>query len=170
MLDGTIVPDTHIKEDAMSDTMSLVSCRECNHDVSDGAFACPYCGAVKPWNPEWNGWGFEYKSKRMLFGLPLLHIAFGRDRRYRLRVAKGIIAIGQFARGWVVIAQFGVGFVTIAQFGMGLVGIMQFGLGGALLAQLAIAFYAIAQMAVVFVTGRGQLIVELLQRLAPAYV
>ena len=42
------------------------------------------------------GWGYEYKSKQTLFGWPLVHVAFGRDAKGKLRVAKGVIAVGQF--------------------------------------------------------------------------
>ena len=51
-------------------------CRECQHQVSENAFSCPGCGAPYPAKPKWDGWGFEYKSKTRLLGLPLLHISF----------------------------------------------------------------------------------------------
>lgn len=81
--------------------MSLATCRECGAEVSDQALACPRCGAPRPANPTWSGSGFEWKSSRTCFGFPLVHIAVGRDIRGKLRVAKGIIAIGQFAVGLV---------------------------------------------------------------------
>jgi hypothetical protein len=108
--------------------MALTTCRECRADVSDQALACPRCGAPQPANPSWSGTGYEYKSPRTYWGYPLVHIAFGKDSRGKWRVAKGIIAIGQFALGLVTVAQFGVGLV----FGFG-----QFIIGGTVLAQVA---------------------------------
>jgi len=53
-------------------------------------------------------WGFEYKSKATLMGLPLVHVAF-KYRPNRLPVpARGVIAIGQFACAYSLIAQIGV--------------------------------------------------------------
>lgn len=114
--------------------MSLTTCRECGKEVSDQAWQCPHCGAPMPGR---TGWGIEWKSKTTLFGWPLVHVAFGFSRPFRPRVAKGIIAIGQFA----------VGVVTIAQVGLGLV----FGLG-----QFIFAPAAVAQFAVTILAALGQ--------------
>src|SRR5262249_20814132 len=44
--------------------------------------------------------GFEYRSKRTLWGWPLVHLAWGIDPQTgRKRVARGIIAIGDLAIG-----------------------------------------------------------------------
>ncbi len=67
-------------------------------------------------------------------------MAVGRDARTgRLRVARGIIAVGQF----------GVGVVTIAQFGVGLLfGLGQFVAGFAAAGQVALgAYFGIGQVA-----------------------
>src|SRR5438045_1437214 len=46
--------------------------------------------------------GREYRSRATLFGLPLVHIAFGFDPRTgRKRIARGILAIGDTAVGVV---------------------------------------------------------------------
>jgi hypothetical protein len=120
--------------------MSLSTCRECGAEVSGQARACPHCGAPRPADLTWAGTGFEWKSARTYRGYPLIHVAFGRDRRGKLRVAKGIVAVGQFALGLVTVAQFGVGVI----FGFG-----QFILGGAVLAQLALGLaVAVGQVAV----------------------
>jgi hypothetical protein len=108
--------------------MALTTCRECGASVSDQTRACPNCGAPQPATPAWSGFGFEWKSTRTYGGYPLVHVAFGKDSRGKWRVAKGIIAIGQFALGLVTVAQFGVGLL----FGFG-----QFLLGGVVLAQVA---------------------------------
>ncbi len=81
----------------------LKPCRECHRDVSDQAWNCPHCGAPHPARD----WGFEYKSKATLMGLPLVHVAF-KYRPNRLPVpARGVIAIGQFACGILTISQSG---------------------------------------------------------------
>ncbi|MGB9618257.1 MAG: hypothetical protein ACPL7J_13120, partial [Desulfomonilaceae bacterium] len=45
--------------------------------------------------------GFQWKTQRTLFGLPLVCIAFGRDEKGKIRVARGVVAVGQVAIGAV---------------------------------------------------------------------
>ena len=78
-------------------------CRECRREISEQAFACPHCGAPYPARESWDGWGYEYKSKLAVAGLPLLHISFKYRPNRRPVVARGIIAIGQFGCGVVCI-------------------------------------------------------------------
>jgi hypothetical protein len=126
----------------------MKECRDCKHIVSHQAFSCPGCGAPYPAREQWNGWGFEYRSKTMIFGLPLIHISF-KYRPNRVPVpAKGIIAIGQF----------GIGILTISQFGIGVVSISQFTIAVFALAQFALAWSLIAQMGLYFHTGYGQIV------------
>ncbi len=126
-------------------------CRECRHEISDQALSCPHCGAPFPARDKWDGWGYEYKSKATLFGLPLVHISFKYRTNRAPVVAKGIIAIGQF----------GYGVFTIAQFGIGLVSICQFTIAGFALAQFAFAYSLIAQIGLYIHEGRGQLVKSL---------
>lgn len=134
--------------------MALVNCPECSQPVSDTAPVCVHCGyRLRPAAPVAGrtAWGFEWRSKAQVYGLPLVCVAIGRDPETRkLRVARGVIAIGQFAVGLVTIAQFGVGLlfgfgqlmlgsVVAAQFAGGLF----FGLG-----QVATGYIAIGQFAV----------------------
>ena len=113
-------------------------CRECGHEVSEQARACPHCGAPYPWKEKWDGWGFEYKSETTLFGWPWLHISF-KYRPNRLPVpAKGIIAIGQFAVGFVNISQFGIGFFSLSQFTVSMFALAQFGIAYSLIAQFGL--------------------------------
>ena len=126
-------------------------CRECKHDVSEQASACPHCGAPRPAKEHWDGWGFEYKSKATLGGLPWLHISF-KYRPGRGPVpAKGVIAIGQFACGIITIAQFGVGIVSVSQFAV----------AGYALAQVAVAYALVAQIGVYISHGYGQIVIGL---------
>ncbi len=123
--------------------MSLTTCRECGREVSTEAPSCPHCGAPGP-SGGWAGyprrtWGFEWRSETEVLGWPLVHVAVGRDPQGRIRVAKGIIAIGQFAVGLITVAQFGVGVV----FGFG-----QFIVGCTAIAQVAVtAYFALGQLA-----------------------
>lgn len=95
----------------------------------------------------WNS-GYEWKSEAKIFGLPLIHIAVGRSRETgKFLVAKGIIAIGQFAIGVIAIGQFAAGLLLgFAQFAVGLFAIAQFALGFCFgLGQFATGFTCIAQ-------------------------
>lgn len=132
--------------------MSTTTCRECEHEVSFQAYQCPNCGAPEPYQPVWTGRGFEYKSDLCIGDMPLLHICFKYKGR-RPRVARGFIAIGQFA----------VGMVTISQFGLGVVSVSQFTIAGLALAQFCIAGLAVAQIGLVW-QGFGQLVFRLADR------
>jgi hypothetical protein len=127
-------------------------CRECEHVISEQAIACPNCGAPCPAKEKWDGWGFEYKSRAKLFGLPLLHISF----KYRPNLlpvpAKGVIAIGQF----------GMGIINISQVGFGVISISQFTVAGLAVAQFALACSGIAQIGLFLQEGYGQCVVNLL--------
>lgn len=60
-----------------------------------------------------------------------MHIVNGRDENGKIRVAKGWIAIGQFAIGVIAIGQFGIGILFgIGQLAIGSVAIGQFAIGG----------------------------------------
>lgn len=137
--------------------MALKPCRECGREVSTEAVSCPACGAPWPAREQWAGSGFEWKSDKRLFGIPLVHVAFGRDARGKRRVAKGFIAVGQFAVGLVTIAQFGIGVLfgfgqfilgltVVAQFAAALViGIGQFASGIVTVGQLVVGIYGLCQ-------------------------
>ncbi len=136
----------------------MTSCRECGHEVSEQAGSCPQCGAPYPAKPKWDGWGFEYKTRATMLGMPLLHISF-KYRPNRCPVpACGIIAIGQFACGVFTLSQFGIGAVSVSQFTI----------AGFALAQFALAYSLIAQMGIYISEGHGQLVksvAELMQML-----
>lgn len=133
-------------------------CRECRHEISEQAIACPHCGAPFPARDRWDGWGYEYKSQSTLFGLPLVHISFKYRPNRTPVVAKGIVAIGQF----------GCGIVTVAQFGIGVFGLCQFAVAGFAVAQFALAYSLIAQIGLYVHQGHGQIVrsaAEVLARL-----
>jgi hypothetical protein len=112
----------------------------------------PLRGAI-PARERWDGWGFEYKSKVTLWGMPLVHISF-KYRPNRMPVpAKGIIAIGQFACG----------VMTISQFGVGLVSVSQFTVAGFALTQFAVAYSMIAQSGLYLHEGHGQFVKNVME-------
>lgn len=144
--------------------MGLTTCRECGREVSTEALACPHCGAPGPSGAgagyPWRTWGFEWRSATEVLGWPLVHVAVGRDSRGRLRVAKGIIAIGQFGVGLITVAQFGLGFLAgLGQVICGLTAIAQVAItawfalgqvavGYVAIGQAAVGYYALGQVAV----------------------
>ncbi len=136
--------------------MALTNCRECGQQVSTEAFTCPHCGV--PLRPvRWPSWGFEWKSAATLLGYPLVHIAIGRNPEGKFRVAKGIIAIGQFGIGLICVAQFGVGLLFgFGQFQAGLLVLAQFA-GGLLVGvgQVATGYVAFGQLVAGYYS-RGQ--------------
>lgn len=91
--------------------------------------------------------GYEWKTKTRVFGLPLIHVALGRDEKTgRLLVAKGVVAIGQFAVGVVSLGQFAVGVLAVAQLAAGLLfGLGQFATGATAIGQFAVGKYVLAQ-------------------------
>lgn len=133
----------------------MKKCRECQHNVSEQAISCPNCGAPYPAKPQWDGWGFEYKSKTELLGMPLIHISF-KYRPNRMPVpAKGFISIGQF----------GIGIINISQFGVGVVSLSQFTIAGFALTQFGIAYSLVAQFGLYIDQGRGQFVRNILELL-----
>ncbi len=124
----------------------MKQCRECRHDVSEQALVCPHCGAPYPAREKWDGWGFEYKSKATMFGLPLVHISFKYRSNRTPVVAKGVIG------------QFGFGIINISQFGIGLFSIGQFTIAGYALAQFGVAYSLIAQFGLYLYQGHGQMV------------
>lgn len=92
--------------------------------------------------------GFEYKSEATFFGLPLVHISFKYHPNRVPVVAKGIIAIGQFAYGVVTISQFGIGIITVSQFTT----------AAYALAHFAAAYSFIAQIGIYIYEGHGQFV------------
>ncbi|MEJ5331107.1 MAG: zinc ribbon domain-containing protein [Desulfobaccales bacterium] len=134
--------------------MSLTPCRECGREISTEAISCPHCGA--PVSPRaarlfWRWpWGFEWRTQWEVAGWPLVHVALGRNEAGRLRVAKGIVAIGQFGVGLITVAQFGVGLIFgLGQFILGLTALAQVAVSVlAAVGQVAVGYVAVGQVAV----------------------
>ncbi|MFR4560250.1 MAG: helix-turn-helix domain-containing protein [Flavonifractor plautii] len=75
----------------------------------------------------YRGWRYEYRSRRTLFGLPLVHINLC-DRS--LCRAKGVIAIGNVATGLIAIGGFSAGLLTLGGFSAGLLALGGLAAGG----------------------------------------
>jgi hypothetical protein len=129
----------------------MKKCRECQQEISEQAITCPHCGAPYPAREIWDGWGFEYKSKATILGLPFLHVSFKYRPNRTPVVAKGIISIGQFGCGIINISQFGIGIISISQFTAGVFVIGQF----------AAAYSLIAQFGLYIHEGYGQMVKSL---------
>jgi hypothetical protein len=107
--------------------MTLYVCPECGNEISDKAMMCPKCGYTTMPLRFFCG---EYKSKMQLFGLPLVHIVYGSamdPATGKLRVAKGIIAIGGIAVGILALGGAAFGLVAVGGLAVGLLA----ALGGA---------------------------------------
>ena len=94
--------------------MTLINCPECGNPTSDKAISCPQCGFTRR-----GGLAFEYRSETKLFGLPLVHIALGRGSG-QIRVAKGIIAIGDIALGFISLGGVSFGLISLGGAAVGL--------------------------------------------------
>lgn len=94
---------------------------------------------------------YEYKSKRTLFGIPLIHVNIGSGRNYR---AKGIVAVGNIASGVVSLGALSAGLVSFGALSLGLVSLgglaagLFFALGGIAAGILAVGGIAFGIFAV----------------------
>lgn len=99
---------------------------------------------------EWvtNGeWGFEWRTRSKFLKAPLICVAYGRDSKGRVRVAKGHIAIGQFAIGGIAIGQVSLGVISVGQLAFGVITLGQLALAAvAGFGQLAVGTFAVGQM------------------------
>lgn len=84
--------------------------------------------------------GFEYRSKAALFGLPLVHVAYGTDLRTGKKlIAKGIFAFGDIAKGVVAFGGVAMGGIAFGGCAIGLLALGGFGAGVISLSGLGIA-------------------------------
>jgi len=96
---------------------------------------------------------YEYISDATWCGVPLVHIGSGRNPETGQWVlARGVVAIGQFAVGVVSIGQMAVGVLSVGQLSFG---------GLAALGQLAVGSWAIGQLAAGVQAAVGMLAVGL---------
>jgi hypothetical protein len=111
--------------------MTLMQCPDCGREISDRAMACPGCGrpmqecgpaiAASGDRAGWLPYFYEYKSKTILFGLPLIHVIFGPVWLVGFRPARGIIAVGNIAIGFVAFGGVATGLVAFGGISLGVV-------------------------------------------------
>lgn len=65
----------------------------------------------------------EYKSKTSIFGIPLVHICQSNEQSDKIKMARGIIAIGNSATGIIAIGGSCIGIFTFGGISLGLVSI-----------------------------------------------
>ena len=134
--------------------MPLISCPECQHQVSDNALTCPGCGhplKTHALPPQFYAWRpFEFKSKATILGLPLVHIVSGPAWTLAgFKPAKGIIAIGPVAIGVLALGGVALGGVALGGFGLGIIGLgglavgLFIALGGGALGYIAVGGLAV---------------------------
>lgn len=103
----------------------------------------------------------EYKSKKTIFGMPLIHVVKSKKKSYirgfnddrnrymRLPTAKGFIAIGRRAKGVISIGNFSCGIIAFGNLSAGLISISNIGLGLFSLSNIALGlFMALGNLAV----------------------
>ena len=84
--------------------------------------------------PKLSDFIYEYKSKKKIKNIPLVHINVGRGRK-----ARGIIAIGNNAKGLIAIGGKSVGLFSVGGLSLGLISIGGIGFGLFTIAGLALA-------------------------------
>ncbi|MCL2843377.1 MAG: helix-turn-helix domain-containing protein [Oscillospiraceae bacterium] len=95
-------------------------------------------------------WQYEYKSKRTLFGLPLVHVNVG----FGLYRAKGILAIGTIATGLLSIGAISVGLLSIGAMGVGLIALCALAFGILAFGSVAVGVFAVGALAIgIFALG-----------------
>jgi hypothetical protein len=99
-------------------------CRECIEAEAPRIVCRAFAprGGVLPFG--WYGWygfGYEYRSATTIGGWPLIHVCRGIDPvTMRLRVARGVVAIGNVAVGVVAIGGLACGLLTVGGASIGL--------------------------------------------------
>lgn len=93
--------------------------------------------------PAYSKKGYEYKSSKTVFGIPLIHINIQNRNRARPKVAKGIIAIGDVAIGFISIGGLALGLLSLGGISLGLIALGSiasglFSIGGVSVGLLAI--------------------------------
>ena len=93
--------------------------------------------------------GYEYKSKRVIFGMPLVHVAQGVDPATgRPRVARGFVAVGNVAIGVFAVGGIALGGLCFGGISIGLLALGGMALGILLGAGgMAVGFIALGGMA-----------------------
>lgn len=94
---------------------------------------------------------YEYKSKKSICGIPLVHINLGHGKR----TARGILAIGNQAKGIVAIGMVALGIFSFGLLSIGLISIGVFALGLLALGAVAVGGFSIGAVALGAVATGG---------------
>ncbi len=100
----------------------------------------------------YEGWRYEYKSKRTLWGLPLVHINLSQRG---LTWARGIIAIGNVATGVVAIGCFAAGLFSLGAICLGLLALAGMAMGVFALGGISLGFIAVGGCALGYLAIGG---------------
>jgi len=93
---------------------------------------------------------YEYKSKKTLFGMPLVHINIGKGKY----TAKGIIAIGNFAFGLFSLGFISIGLISFGVLAIGLIALGILSIAGLSMGAIAFGIFALGAIAFgYFATG-----------------
>lgn len=95
--------------------------------------------------------GYKYRSKKEIFGLPLIDINYGMGRRS----AKGIIAIGNKAVGVIAIGYLSLGIISVGLLSIGLISLAVLSLGILSLGSFAFGFLSFGAIAVGYLSFGG---------------
>lgn len=97
---------------------------------------------------------YEYKSKKTLFGLPLIHINIG-NKMYKAKgiiaignIATGVLSLGMIAVGLLAIGGISLGIFAVAGIAAGLLAISGIGIGGFVVSGIALGIVAIGGISV----------------------
>ncbi len=90
------------------------------------------------------GFRFEYKSKKTLFGLPLVHVHLG----FGLCKAKGIIAVGNLSCGLISVGILSLGLLSFGALALGLLAVAGLAAGGLAIGGAALGAFAVGGVAV----------------------
>ena len=95
-------------------------------------------------NGNWKDFNhYEYKSKKTIKGIPLVHVNY---RRVGVATAKGIIAVGNVAVGVVALGGISIGILAVGGLALGLL----LALGGLAVAACGVAFGGLAAGLIAF--------------------